>query len=330
MTVAEGLSEEELRELLHAPKPGSGSDSSASPPLPLTYDFKRQQRVSTEQTRFLEGVHEQFARLVAASLSGSTRLVVDVELGVSDQIPYNEFILGLSSPCAGYRFVMEPPGGTALLTISPELLMMVIDRSFGGHGQSGQFEARTLTQIEFKVVNRLATSVLNNLEAAWESTTPVEVRDVSFESNPEFIRIAAPPDPAVILAFEVNSRGVTGQIHLCYPLTTLDPVLSKLAPRRQAQRAGLTKRQPPPISRAALAKVQVPIVVELANGRVSLQELSDLRKGDVIKLDTTKSEPAVVIVGERPKFLGRPGLNGKKRVVKITTLISAAEEEKYQ
>ena len=71
-------------------------------------------------------------------------------------------------------------------------------------------------------------------------------------------------------------------------------------------------------------------MVELANGRISLQELSDLQEGDVVKLDTTKSQPAVVIVGERPKFLGRPGLNGKKRVVKITTFISAAEEEKYQ
>ena len=118
----------------------SESDSSSSAPLPLTYDFKRQQRVSAEQTRFLEGVHEQFARLVAAAFSGSTRLVVDVELGVSDQIPYNDFILGLSNPCAGYSFSLEPPGGTALLTISPELLMMVIDRSFGGHGHSNPFE----------------------------------------------------------------------------------------------------------------------------------------------------------------------------------------------
>ena len=327
--MAEGLSEEELHELLHAQKPGSGSDSSSSAPLPLTYDFKRQQRVSSEQTRFLEGIHEQFARLTAASLSGSTRLVVDVELGVCDEIPYSEFILGLANPCAGYSYVLEPPGGTALLTISPELLMMVIDRSFGGHGNSVEFEPRTLTQIERKVVNRLATSVLNNLEAAWETAAAVEVRDVSFESNPEFIRIAAPSDPAVVLAFEVNSKGVTGQIHLCYPMTTLDRVLSRLAPRRPVPNAS-PKRKPPPASKAALAKIQVPIVVELANGHISLQELSSLQEGDVVKLDTVKSDPAVVIVGERPKFLGRPGLNGKKRVVRITTTISSAEEEKYQ
>ena len=328
--MAEGLSEEELHELLDSAKPDSGSDSNSSAPVPLTYDFKRQQRVSTEQTRFLEGIHEQFARLVAASLSGSTRLVVDVELGVSDQIPYSEFVLGLSNPCAGYSCVLEPPGGTAMVTISPELLMMVIERSFGGQAHSVEYEPRALTQIERKVVNRLATSLLNNLEAAWQTATAIEVRDVSFESNPEFIRIAAPSDPTVVLAFEVNSRGVSGQIHLCYPLTTLDPVLSRLAPRRQVQKSAPAKREPPPMSSAALANVQVPIVVELASGHISLRDLSDLQAGDVLKLDTTKNEPAVVIVGERPKFLGRPGLNGKKRVVKITTFINTSEEEKYQ
>jgi flagellar motor switch protein FliM len=226
--------------------------------------------------------------------------------------------------------MLEPPGGAALLTLSPELLMMVIDRSFGGQGHSIEYEPRALTQIERKVANRMATSLLNSLETAWETAAPIEIRDVSFESNPEFIRIAAPSDPTIVLAFEVNARGVTGQIHLCYPLTTLDPVLSKLAPRRPVQRSSSAKRQAPPVSRAALANVQVPLVVELANGHVSLQDLSDLREGDVLKLDTAKNEPAVVIVGERPKFLGRPGLNGKKRVVKITTCISAAEEEKYQ
>ena len=53
-------------------------------------------------------------------------------------------------------------------------------------------------------------------------------------------------------------------------------------------------------------------------------------EGDVVKLDTRKNDPAVVFLGKRPKFLAQPGLKDKHRVVKITSLISAAEEEKYQ
>jgi len=40
-----------------------------------------------------------------------------------------------------------------------------------------------------------------------------------------------------------------------------------------------------------LAKVRVPAVVQLASGSLDLRELTDLRVGDIIKLDTRKDEP---------------------------------------
>ena len=80
-----------------------------------------------------------------------------------------------------------------------------------------------------------------------------------------------------------------------------------------------------PTQQAGLDRVQVPVVVELAHSYISLKDLSDLQKGDVVKLDTRKNDPAVVFLGKRPKFLAQPVLNDKQRLVKITSLISAAE-----
>jgi flagellar motor switch protein FliM len=51
--------------------------------------------------------------------------------------------------------------------------------------------------------------------------------------------------------------------------------------------------------------------------------------GDVVKLDTEVKDPTVVYVGSRPKFLGRPGLAGRRRAVQITTRISKEEEHFY-
>ena len=326
--MSEDLSEEELRELLEAAEANQDASSSESSGLP-SFDFKRQQRINTEQKRVLEGIHQQFASLSAASVSRMTRLVIDAELVNCNQLPYGDFLLSLGNPCAGYSYVIDPPGVPALLTISSELITMVIDRSFGGQARGGQHEPRTLTQIERGVINTLATSIFNDLETAWETSKQIEVRDVSFESNPDFIQIAGASDASVILAFELNSKGISGQIHLCYPLATLDPLLPPLAPLRPANR---TSRKPHMVQtqQTGLDKAQVPVVVELAHSYISLKDLSDLQKGDVVKLDTRKNDPAVVFLGKRPKFLAQPGLKDKHRVVKITSLISAAEEEKYQ
>ena len=54
-----------------------------------------------------------------------------------------------------------------------------------------------------------------------------------------------------------------------------------------------------------------------------------MRQGDVVQLDTGKDDPAIVFLGNQPKFLGRPGLDGKRRAVMIQRAIGADEEETY-
>lgn len=71
----------------------------------------------------LESIHEQFARLFSSTLSGTMRMVVDVDLAFVDQVLYSEFILSLNTPCSAYSFTMDPPGSPAVLCFAPELLM---------------------------------------------------------------------------------------------------------------------------------------------------------------------------------------------------------------
>ena len=73
----------------------------------------------------------------------------------------------------------------------------------------------------------------------------------------------------------------------------------------------------------------MPVVVQLARGSLSLRETAALQKGDVIKLDTATDEPAVVLLGNQPKFLAKPGLDGKRRAVKIIKTIDEDEEESF-
>jgi len=62
---------------------------------------------------------------------------------------------------------------------------------------------------------------------------------------------------------------------------------------------------------------------------VTLGDVMDLKEGDVLRLETHMAKDAVVMVGDRPKFLGRPGLIGKRRAIQLTEPIIKADEVNY-
>lgn len=327
--MSDEISDEELRHLIDAARTSRHADvDGADERAALGYDFRRPQQVNKDQTRRLESVHEQFARLAASTLSSNMRMVVDVDLAFCEQLVYNEFILSLPNPCTAFSFALNPHGGPCVLAFANDFVMAVVDRAFGGQGRAYAGDARTLTQIEMNVVNKLATRIFGDLETTWEPVAHVEVADVALETNPEFIQVASPGDGVLVVAFEANARSAGGLVHLCYPLSSLDPLLPRLAPGPQRRGA---RRDPEVIDaqRRSLANMKIPVEVQIARGSLPLSDVAGLGVGDVVKLDSQKGDPAVVLVGGQPKYLGRPGLQGRKRAVEIETEISPEDEDLY-
>src|SRR5690606_11049273 len=74
-------------------------------------DFKCPERVSKEQTRALRTLHEAFARIFCAALSGFLRTIVVVNVATADQMTYSQFISSLPSPTAFSLVRAEPLEG---------------------------------------------------------------------------------------------------------------------------------------------------------------------------------------------------------------------------
>jgi len=60
---------------------------------------------------------------------------------------------------------------------------------------------------------------------------------------------------------------------------------------------------------------------------VSIREFMNMDKGLVLRLDGKPDQPLALLVGDASKFLGRPGLAGQKKAVKIVGM-SAGKGEK--
>src|ERR1700722_6802407 len=111
------------------------------------YDFKRPERVSKDQMRALEGLHEGFGRNFGAAISGYLRTIIEVSVAHIEQLTYSEFIHSLPNPTCFNLLKAEQLDGQLCLEISPLIIYPIIDRLLGGSNADLFIPQRPLTQI---------------------------------------------------------------------------------------------------------------------------------------------------------------------------------------
>lgn len=319
--MAKILTQEEIDALLTTVSAGENQSEQVSEDRKLrsilAYDFKHPNRVSKDQIRTLESMHDNFAGHFGSSLSTMLRSIVDVDLVSVDQITYSEFIMSLVTPSSTYTFAAPPLAGVCLVDFNPTLTFSLIDRIFGGHGKILETE-RELTGIERTVMGRLVSKLYNDLTVAWENIVKLEVAQVSFETNPQFIQIVPPGETVVVVSFQVKLFQSTGLLTLCYPYVSIEPIITKLSAQNWID---ATKKKNQVFDRETNVKnmltIPIEISAQLLSVDVKMRDFLTMKTGDVIRSGREIDEPAEIMVNRRRKFLARPGLSGHKRAVQI-------------
>jgi len=293
----------------------------------IAYDFKHPNRVSKDQIRTLENMHDNFSGHFGSTLSAILRTIVDVDLVSVDQITYSEFIMSLVTPSCTYTFAAPPLEVGCLVDFNPTLTFALIDRMFGGSGKILETE-RELTGIERTVMGRLATKLYGDLEKAWENIVPLNIEPKSFETNPQFIQIVAPGETVVVVSFQIKLFQATGLLTVCYPYVSLEPIIQKLSAQNwidaTKKRNLESDRQ---INLANVNLVQSEVAAELLQTKIKIRDFMRLKMGDVIPSEVRITVPAGVFVNRRKKFLARPGLQGKKKAIQILEICEPESQE---
>ncbi len=332
------LSKEEIDDLLaKADEKGKGNKKDPRPAgespqqIVAAYDFKHPARVNKDQLRTLESLHDNFARLLGSSFSGAMRQVVDVDTAFVDQTTYAEFSMSRSNPSCSYQFTLGPTHGQAVLDIAMPVVFAVVDRICGGKGSSQGIENRQLTAIEMGIINKITKRIIEDLEATWRPVLRVEISDVELETNPEFMQITAASEIVILLAFEVNSAHASGLVSLCYPFFTLEPILPLLGQQPYGQPRRVDREALRLQNRLRLGPMELSVRAELGRAQLSLSEARSLRAGDILCLSARQSEPAVVWIGEKPKYLAYPfaGKGGRLKL-KVAGEIPRDQEGRYR
>lgn len=309
------------------PKTGDPEDEFADRSI-KTYDFKRPDKFSKDQIRTLQMIHESFARSTTTELSAQLRSLASLSVASVDQLSYEEFMKVVPSPTSLGVIDMDPLEGKALLEMDPALAFQIVDRLFGGTGETTPADIeRELTDIEHSVIERVFMSLLNNLRDAWENIIDLRPRLEQIESNPQFVQIVPPNDMVVLITFDTKIGDVEGMANLCIPYVILGPVVDQLSATYwySSGEQGLTDEEMDRL-RQQLDFVEVPLSVQVGTTEVSSQDLVNLEEGDILKLDTDMDEPFKLSINGNPKYDCKPGLRGKTLAIQV---LEPIEEEAF-
>ena len=295
--------------------PGSGG-SGATPADVTVYDFKRPERVSKDQMRALEALHEGFGRNFGAALSGYLRTIIEVSVAHIEQLTYSEFIHSLPNPTCFNLLKAEQLDGQLCLEISPLIIYPIIDRLLGGSNADLFIPQRPLTQIEQRLVQRITDRATHHLSDAWSNLTPVTFSVNDFESNPQLVQIVPPNETVVVIGFELKMGNRAGTMSLCIPYNVIEPIMGVLAAQNwfSYQRKGGQEDHVRKLTRN-VNNAPVEVRAFLAQTTIKLQDLLSLQAGDVITTDKAIERDVLIQVEGRNKFVGQVGqLRGNKSV----------------
>ncbi len=286
-----------------------------------TYDFRRPDKFSKDQIRTLQMMHETFARLITTTLSAQLRVLVHVHVASVDQLTYEEFIRSVPSPTTMAIINMDPLKGSAVLEVDPSVTFTIIDRLFGGKGESIKIN-RELTDIEMAVIEGIIVKMLASLREAWANVIDLRPRLGNIETNPQFTQIVPPNDMVVLVSFDTKVGDVEGMMNLCIPYITIEPIISKLSAQYwySSIRKGSTTENLALI-KERLESVHLEVIVELGSAELSLSDITSLKEGDIIRLNTPIKSNILIKIEGRPKYWARPGIVGKKLAAQIVGLV---------
>ncbi len=326
--MADVLSQSEIDALLNAISAGEIETAESEPEVKVRdYDFRTANRFHKEQMRTLRIIHDTFARLFAAYLSGTLRVMCSAEVLSVEELKYQEFVNALPEPVLLGVLRQPPLVGSVLLEISPDISFAMISRLLGGAPTPSGL-TREFTEIELVLLERVLRQFLPLFAESWEKIIRVNTTLDRIETSPQFAQIVASNETVAIITINVIIGDVAGLVNICLPHLALEPINQQLSTKLIYQ-SGLEREAEPAVKdiRSRLERSPLDLTAVFKTTTAVVRDILNLQEGDVIQLEHLLSEPLILKVAHLPKFRVELGVKDNRYAVKIAETIHKEETE---
>jgi flagellar motor switch protein FliM len=253
-----------------------------------SFDLASRRRLKKRPLPGLEHINRRFAERFRQTISDVLGQRVDVTPIDLQFQPYGEYLHSLYVPTSINIMRLNPLQGAAMIVFDARLVFRLVDIFFGGSGGHGNVDGRDFSAVERRVVSRIIAKAHCDYESAWQMTQEVQCESVAMEVNPAMAAIVGQAEIVVVCRFQLEFEGGGGgEFHITLPQTLLDPVRDLLSKSEYSQPSAEDPRWRAMLSQALL-DTRVSTRCTLAEPLMSLREISHLKVGDLIALDSVE------------------------------------------
>ncbi len=283
------------------------------------YDFSQSEKISKDELRTLQLIHDEFCRNLEASISNYLRTVSTISIEGVAQMPFGQFSRALSNPTFLAVLTLQPFEGNLIFELSLNLLYSFVDRLLGGTVAVAGV-GREPTEIEQSVIIKIIDRCLDAFKAAWEHFVVLKPRIESKTTNPQFIQFGSQNELVVQIKLALKVGDMRGGATIAMPVSLVKALLQKVSVQKWVsgveKNGGQGGHEQEALLRSMFA-VKVPVAGFMGNGRISLKQLVALKPGDIVSIGERALSQVRVVVKDKQKFDGSAGLIGNKKGIKI-------------
>lgn len=290
------------------------------------YDLSSPDRVVRHRMQTLELINERFARRLRSVLLSFMRRSADITVASIRVQKYSDFERNLPVPSNLNMVGMKPLRGLSLFTFDPNLVFLVIDSLFGGHGRyNTRVEGRDFTTTEQRIIRRLLNMTMESYGQAWQNIHPIEPEYIRSEMHTKFASIAGNNEIVVVSSFHIEFGSVGGDLNICLPYSMIEPIRDLLIrPLQDASMDSVDQRWMHQLSRQ-VRSADVELIADFAHIQSSVSTLAKLQVGDVLPLSIPSTVTAHV--GGVPVMECSYGTFNGQYALRVQKLLSASEND---
>lgn len=336
--MAEVLSQSQIDALLNSMQGGGSEEKQEEKPEEKKpeykkYDFYSPKKFTKDKLKMVQGIYENYARIVSSRLNAILRVSSEIEVLAVEEQRYYEFSNGLSDSdiimLSNLELPDESKNPPMIVHINQILMVNMIDRMLGGLGNDTDIDASyTYTEIELSLYQRVMGYVLGATTDAWGNYIKISLGDNRLEENPSLFQDISLDETVVIVMLKVKMEKVDGLISVCIPGNLLSNIF-RIIDKRKNTHSDYTKDA----DRARASIMQkikdsaLTVSADLGDAKVSLKDVYGLKVGDVLDLNKPKDTPVSVLIDEEPWFTGNVGIHKKSVAIKIQKRIDREEDD---
>jgi len=275
--------------------------------------------IEGEQFRIpnLDIILDIFSRAYLTSLTNILQRTFSITRTSLKSSEFQDFFKDKGNLGASGIIDMSPLKHAALIVLDPKLSFSLIEIMLGASSEldSVQLE-RKLTTIELLVLKSLFTDACKDLDKAFSQVIKIQSNLIKLENNARLVSIVEPGAEVIIATFIVNVGSLSGEIHLIFPFSTLEPLRTPL--KEIFTLSTGNKSNWYDVIEEEILDLPATMTAQSGTLNLSVSQLLKLKKGDILNLDYDPNSPLKVLVEDQHTFYAVPGTHNGKKAISLT------------